>query len=837
MQANAVLTAADGVALPDRGRLSRAFEELRQSLEGTVNALRWFARDAASAPPPDSAGPDLGPLRAARQQLNQAAQTLESAGMAAAAQVVHAMEALAEGFVKEPQSCNEGATTAIERAAFALIDYLERVLKGRLVSSVALFPQYRTLLELLGAERVHPADLWPFAWRWIDVDLHLAFEPLARDGVVQARFDQSALRLLKSGDLNAARDLREISLGFAAAQSELQARVFWQISAAFFEAQALGLGAQDVYGKRAVSRILLQDRMLARGQTLIAECLMLDLLFFCAQTAPPAPTDAVVLHAVRLAYGLGQAGAFDYETPQLGRFDPALVRQSRKRLASASESWSALAGGGDGSDLALSLDQFALLSDSVLKLQPQTAELLQALTRAVEAVERSGEPPAPALALEVASALLYLDAIHEDLDAVDAQRLEHGACLTRRLEQVNRGGQSQPLENWMQAYYLGLGERQARGSVLNELGKMQAQVQASMQRFFGDPADKQPLQEVPSQLAQMRGMFSVLGLEQAVLAVVAMRASVEQFLLDEVEVESARSGVFLRLGNSLDALGLLIGVLAYQRELARKLFSYDEELGEFRCLMGSATTAVSATRSRRVDPALEDQTKVIGTLRIALPLYNVYLNEADEWSRCLITELSEWALELHRPVFNSTIELAQSLSRASGTVGFVVLSEMADMLEQALRHVQSRVPGSAAQAKVFVETAETIRRLLHQFAAGFLKQPDKSALAALQEILDAEPAADVLALLAQLGGALRQWTARPENLGARAEVLRLLQSFGESAHRSGAEPLGQQAQRMASAIEQLGVESLNSPGLAFLASHFDALQARFEALHSGPGRA
>ena len=33
------------------------------------------------------------------------------------------------------------------------------------------------------------------------------------------------------------------------------------------------------------------------------------------------------------------------------------------------------------------------------------------------------------------------------------------------------------------------------------------------------------------------------------------------------------------------------------------------------------------------------------TLRIGIALYNVYLNEADEWSRRLQTEIGEWALE------------------------------------------------------------------------------------------------------------------------------------------------------------------------------------------------
>src|SRR5205807_2085178 len=46
----------------------------------------------------------------------------------------------------------------------------------------------------------------------------------------------------------------------------------------------------------------------------------------------------------------------------------------------------------------------------------------------------------------------------------------------------------------------------------------------------------------------------------------------------------------------------------------------------------------------------DEQVKVIGSLRIGIPLYNVYLNEADEWSRRLATELAEWALALNRPM-------------------------------------------------------------------------------------------------------------------------------------------------------------------------------------------
>ncbi len=292
------------------------------------------------------------------------------------------------------------------------------------------------------------------AVRWIDIFMPQDAVALAYDAGVQARLDRSVLAVLKSADVTAAVALRDISLGFAAAQRELQARVFWKISAAYFEAVSLALCPLDVYGKRAASRVLLQYRALARGDAQIPERLVQDLLFFCAQAEPKFAADAPVLAAVRTAFGLTQSQPIAGETPQLGR--------------------------------------------------------------------------------------------------------------------------------------------------------------------------------------------------------------------------------------------------------------------------------------------VEDQVKVIGSLRIAIPLYNVYLNEADEWSRALLTELSEWALELHRPVLDSTVALARSLADSSAMVGFVDLSGVARTLEQAMRHVQPHAKGRAQHVPVFLEVAEDIRRLLHQFAAGFQKQPDQKLLDALQAILETE---------------------------------------------------------------------------------------------------
>ena len=1257
MQANDALTGENTLETSDLGPLAWVLDELHKSLDGATQALRRFVRDAELARGSDLAALDASQLRIARQQLHQAVGALEMVGMTAPAKMLRGMEALTQRFVQRPELCSDDAANKLERASFALTEYLEGVLKGKNASPVALFAQYREVLELNGDDRIHPADLWPHEWRWIDVDLPEGNLAHAYDSGVRARIDGYVLNVVKTGDATAALALRDISLSFAAAQTGLEPRVFWKICAAYFEAVALGLCPTDIYGKRAASRILLQYRTLARGESEISERLVQDLLFFCAQAVPQHAGDAPVLEAVRAAYGLTRTQPFNYDKPQFGRFDPALLAQARKRMAAATETWSALAGG-DTSRIKTATDQFGLVADSVLKLHPECGDLARALTQAMDNTAHTGLAPTPALAMEVATAVLYLEAAYDDLDPTSSHMAQRSASLAKRLVHVNAGGQPEPLEAWMEELYRGVSDRQIMGSVVDELRTTLGEVEKSLDTFFRHPQDKVPLHEVPSKLGQMRGVFSVLGLEQAATAALRMRGSVEKFLVGDATPDAGQPAVFEKLGNSLGALGFLIDMLSYQRELAKKLFVYDEALGEFTPVMGrekappvevaapelpavaadpmpevpsgieaptdapteglnasdAAHSAAQATpvaapapvptaaapqaplfetedddaelkdifleearevvqtglaailelagepadlgqqttlrrafhtlkgsgrmvgltefgeaawameqllnswlaeqkpasdalitlsgqamhglgrwvediagdddarwsappfrqaadalrlQSRLVelqlpgeapaqvaevadasevvapvapaaqalphldfastemydfgaDPDLqaanrvdqmsdvdgldgaqpaplldlgefdfgdfaevtpvpepdddawlrpdqattvvaeltampdpeamagdswmdelpdsqaarlaaldaEEQVKVIDGLRIDIPLYNVYLNEADEWSRRLLTELSEWSLELHKPLPDAAVALAHSLSGSSGTVGFTALSSIARTLEHALQHVQLHDQREPAHAHVFVESAEDIRRLLHQFAAGFLKEPNPALVAALKAILalefappepleqhdqaapdilatpdlapevdlaedfnfdlspvsepEPEPEADAgfepavsvlpepepepalaalvdeetidlrdvldvdlfpifeeeaLELMPHLSSALRQWTARPDNLGARSEVLRVLHTLKGSARLSGAMRLGEMTHRMESAVEHLGTEDLTSAQLEPLLARFDAIQAHFEALRAMPEQA
>ncbi|HSV58554.1 MAG TPA: Hpt domain-containing protein [Variovorax sp.] len=1254
----------------DLGPLAWVLGEIQKSLETCSKSLRRFARESAGTP--DS---DVGPLRLVRQQLHQAVGALQMVGHPAPALVLGAMEFATQNFVQTPTQCTEAAVQKMDRAGFAVTDFLQALLAGKSVSSVALFPQYREVLELVGNERVHPADLWPLAWRWVDIQLSSSKPALVYDPAVRSKFDRELLKVVKTGDDAAAKRLQDISVGLSRGTTTARARSFWALAGGFFEALGLSLVTPDVYVKRAASRVLLQYATLARGDDTVSDRLGQDLLFFCAQAVPSPRDEAPTLRAVRAAWGIANERAVDYTHEQFGRFDPVVLAQARKRIEAAKEMWSALSGG-DMGRVRQAVDSFGALTESLQKLHPPSLPMVQALNNAVDASLRSGKPPATELAMEVATSVLYLEAAFEDLDPNDRQLTARTVQLAGRIERAREGGRSEPLEPWMEELYRRVSDRQTMGTVVDELRSHLSELEKAMDQFFRHPTEKSHLRTVPSQLLQMRGVFSVLGLDQAAQTVQRMRDNVEELMAQA----SPEAGSFDALGNNLGALGFLIDMLGYQPALAKRLFVFDAQAGELKPLMGRqaepgaesvveapavpavpvapvaapaepksltsdevdaqiaaklaelaapkrskkkdtspspleefsraadswtakitgpaplealpetfvtelaeddlqnifldearevvenglvavgelehdpsdageltilrrafhtlkgssrmvgltdfgdaawsleqvlntwladqrpatpeliagtstalrdfggwveaiasgephswqsapfndlarslgsgesllapaahtvdpqslaaaarqiaaepplsepaalaalpqlpelpeldfakqevaepAPPAAEAAAAAQPDPfeahhladfpstdflefaneqqpaaeapsvelagadidflapqrapvepgfeptaladpfalrmpaavpparepeaatelppfdldafelvdasapvaakpaaieevpmvveaaaavpapdVVDESVKAIGSLRIGIALYNVYLNEADEWSRQLATEVGEWALEPHLRVQDSTIALAHSLAGSSSTVGFQGLSGMARLIEASLAHLQMQGRGTHEQGTVLVLAADELRRLLHQFAAGVLKDPAGETLDALRALAsapmpveipepliqtlaamphapadvsleDAEDAIDVAdavdadlfpifeeeaaEILPQLAGALRAWAETPSDMAQRAITLRALHTLKGSARLAGAMRLGERAHRMESDVEAIGTEAIPRQAIEEVFARFDVLQAAFDSLRDADGAA
>ena len=610
-------TMSDMETSDDLSALAWVHDELRRSLDAAHKALRRFVKEAEAMVGSDLDAVDPVVLRTARQQIHQGVGALELVGLPAAATLLRASEAAVQRYVAKPHKLNTLVVDDIERASFALLDYLSRMLAGKSVSALSLFPQYRAVQEAAAANRVHPADLWAFDWQWRELPADAQALPRAADAATHAAFERQLLALMRGTPAPAMRRLSDICAGLGAGSASLQAATLWKLAAAVFEAQAQGLLKPDVFSKRVASRLLAQLRIVEQGDGDVSERLAQDLLFFCAQADSPGDGRvAARLASVRQVYGLAHHAPTDYTTSALGRFDPAWISQARKRVTAAKESWSAVAGG-EMHRLSGLAEQSLLVGESLKRLFRSGEALANELQHAVAQTQQAASMPPAALAMEVATALLYVEASLEDMAFDAPEEVTRVQRLADRIASVGRGEPAQPLEVWMEELYRRVSDRQTMGSVVQELRVSLSEVERLIDLFFRDPADRNVLIPVPHQLSAMRGVLSVLGMDHACATLLRMRDDVDGLMSTEVDPALiAQAGVFDRLAGNLGALGFLIDMLSVQPQLAKSQFTFDAPAGTLNPVMGRSeqrlrSLANAATAALPVEPRLIEQAQML----------------------------------------------------------------------------------------------------------------------------------------------------------------------------------------------------------------------------------
>jgi chemosensory pili system protein ChpA (sensor histidine kinase/response regulator) len=253
----------------------------------------------------------------------------------------------------------------------------------------------------------------------------------------------------------------------------------------------------------------------------------------------------------------------------------------------------------------------------------------------------------------------------------------------------------------------------------------------------------------------------------------------------------------------------------------------------------------------------EELYKVVGDLKFSHALYNAYLNETDEWSRQLEVAMSEWAVDDTQPIPVQSQTWAHALAGSSATVGFYALANFAKLVEKLIDRVIDENFRSPTLTHVLAQAAQEMSRVLHQFAAGFLKIPDEDMAKNLQTLLTIEstlmqvvaPQIDVpriaveqvqashknehdlqsifdeeaSQLVPELGTAIRQWTASPKDAEHKAQALRILHTLKGSARLVGQNEMAENAHDMESYIESMAGE-IDQESAASLLGFYDQLQ-------------
>ena len=682
----------------DLSALAWVHEELRKSLDSAHKALNRCLKEASATGLSDLDALDPAVLRTARQQIHQGVGALELSGLTAGATILRASESLVQKFVNRPQSITEEAVRDIERASFALLDYISRKLAGKPVPALAMFPQYEALAARLGNTMARPIDLW--SQDWPTVSLESPLQPPAdakqrdADGQVIGDFETGLLMLMR-GQLAQGETLAELCASLAAgavARKSHREAATWMLASGFLEALASRGLQLNVHAKRVLSSLLAQLRVLAKGEAVPSDRLAHELLFFCAQAVEKPGKLNSVLASVRKTFGLERHKPVDLESSNLGRYDPAWVTQAMKRVSGAKDGWSAVAAG-ELLRLGGLNEQFALVADSLRRLYPDGQLLADALSQAVAQTVQSAQGPETSLAMEVATSLLYLEASLEDGEFDHPDQQQRVRRLAERIASVSQGQAAQPLEGWMEDLYRRVSDRQTIGSVVQELRATLSEAEKQIDQYFRDPTDHTPLANVPSELQSMKGVLAVLGLNLAAQAVTRMREDIEHLLVAGASVDqAAEEGVFDRLATNLGALGFLIDMMGVQPTLAKSLFEFNAETGVLSPVMG---------REKLPPAELDDPVEAV-----AQHVQQVQLEEAQTVAENVVESLQRDDVCLN--------EVSESLQKLVDNDAIKEQSELADSLAAAQAAIESAK--SASDDEAVAAAREQVAQVMADFA-------------------------------------------------------------------------------------------------------------------------
>jgi chemosensory pili system protein ChpA (sensor histidine kinase/response regulator) len=542
--------------------LSWVIEEVRQSLRRSATALAEYANNAA----------DAAMLERAIFFLHQAHGALQIVDLEGISVITGHAERLLERYGQQPRTCTPEAARMVERVYDSLLDYLDDLLSGASNQPVKLYPHYKELLTALGEERIHPAELFfpDTSIRYSDDDSHISPSPdVLASG--RAQFERGLLKLLRNNDrqtgisemASAVKVLRQ-------AQAEPGARSFWSVMQGMLEAlRSEGLPL-DLNVKRLCARMNLQMRRTIEGSGSLAERMLKDALFFVAASKNNTPETEKILQA----FALEGVVPKDYETTNYGRADALAVKRCKEPLVSAKNSWDKLVAGRlpEATIFAQTCKDFVkaatVLGDNAVS---ETARAIEFVSSRI--VSENGLPSTD-LALETATALLFLENALEAFNRLDEQFPSRASLVRDRLHKALSELPLDQSVDWLAELARKTHERQTMGSLVTEIQTNLRTIEQSLDAFFRDPSKKEGLSTLNSLLAETVGALRLLDHKNASEALEFGRSIIAKFLESGYQADQRD---FERVAQTFGALGFYVDALRQPDSAARPTLEFDAQ--------------------------------------------------------------------------------------------------------------------------------------------------------------------------------------------------------------------------------------------------------------------
>jgi chemosensory pili system protein ChpA (sensor histidine kinase/response regulator) len=493
---------------------------MSQVTDFDIGPLTWVKAeiDAALAKASDSLGEAQAnpeqrePLRFAQSHVHQASGALSVVGLDGVSQFSEAIDKLLSSLAGAEDTPSVEALALTRRSLAVLANYLSELLAGAAHKPLRLYPAYRELVAARGEEPPPASELFfpdlrarPSLPQGEQLDPQAAALELR---LLRGRFEKGLLLWIRQPQSpSGAQEMLRAVQRIEQIQSQPSTRAFWWAAIAFFEGLALQVIPVERATQRLCRRIDTQMRRLIEGSQVVADRLVRDVLYYVATANVATPHAQSVRSVYRLEAALPAA---DQELSDTLR--QPLVLKVRESLENTKDAWNRFCAGAAVA-LPLFQDHLAELVQRVTPMRvPQLDSLLSGMTKVTEWLRADPLRQSDALSMELATGLLVIEQAAES-PAYDPSLLRRQVELLNTIFEVrSKGGKPPAMDD---ALFGEASQRAQEKLLFNQLAREilsnLGQIEQTLDSFFRNPEQREPLTALSGPLKQIEGAFSMLG--------------------------------------------------------------------------------------------------------------------------------------------------------------------------------------------------------------------------------------------------------------------------------------------------------------------------------------
>ncbi|MCE7915057.1 MAG: hybrid sensor histidine kinase/response regulator [Nitrosomonas sp. PRO4] len=630
----------------------------------------------------------LNPIRDCKNYIHQLDGLFEMLGLSSITIVSDKMEQLVEALLIQKIQPNSNIYDALKQSNKALLYYLNELIDGKEENPLRLYPAYRGLMQVYGFENAPESDLF-----FPRLAVNPAFKPesVPNDAAtikaltkqIGAEFQTGLLKWLRDPSDN---DGLQKMAGAVSRLEEFpgttEQRAFWWVTSGFLEDLLQQQYTQvDLAIRRLCGKIEQTIRHFVTDSPDNTATLMRELLYhisICDSSSPriadikgsyvwPGQTDELIT--------LEQAEALQ-----------PILAQLRSTLMQANDIWREFCAGHQDSLTSL-LDYVDWLAHQARQTQcTPLVKLIDVITHTITYLHDHPKDISEELAMEMATALLLVESILDDINKLPADISNQIELLAARLHQITTSDQhdfelaATPIFNAIDSRTQ---EKELNARVAQEILVNLKQIENILDKFFFERSKCSELSALSGLFKQVSGALVMLELERADTLLNLCWDLVKKLLEPDFDIVESEQ---ILLVDGLSSLAFFIEAFKSGQPDSYQIIEEAITLFQIASVPGSAPLRKPATAMAPTNAVKSvNQISAMESAASDPELLAIFLQEADEVLADITSELQHY----HSNPANTEalIKLRRAFHTLKGSGRMVKLdtmSEVAEKLEQVI---------------------------------------------------------------------------------------------------------------------------------------------------------